>query len=64
MLAVRSDSKTMYAVIVPNRVKIDEPLREFVTTVEEVERRTGLDFFASLDDREERLLESTRRAIG
>lgn len=47
VLAVCGDSKTMYAAIVPNKERISQPLSEFATTVEDVERRTGLDFFAS-----------------
>ena len=39
------------------------PLAAFATTVDEVERRTGFDFFSSLDDSEENELESVVRQL-
>ena len=59
VLALRGGSKTMHAAIVPNTASVIEPLDHFTTTVAEVERRTGLDFFAELDDEVERLLEAS-----
>jgi len=53
----------MYAVIIPNAENLAKGLEPFTTTVAEVERRTGLDFFAALDDAEEFTLESERRLV-
>ncbi len=44
VLAVTGERKTMYAAIMPNGDTGGEPLTSFLTTVAEVERRTGLDF--------------------
>jgi endonuclease G len=60
VLALQGDSKLMYAAIVPNCPTATEPLTHFRTTVDEVETRTGLDFFSILEDDEENRLESTR----
>jgi hypothetical protein len=40
---------------------VEEGLNQFAATVDEVERRTGLDFFSTLADSEEGPLESTPR---
>lgn len=61
MLVLQRERRTMYAAIVPNAAQVKESLDYFTTTVEEVQRRTGLDFFSALDDEEERQLESSRR---
>jgi endonuclease G len=63
ILALTGGDKTMYAAIVPNADPRETPLAEFIVTVEEVERRTGLDFFRALEDSEERRLESTWEAL-
>ena len=62
-LALAEGRKTMYAAILPNAPTAGEPLSHFTTSVEEVQRLTGLDFFAGLDDEEERRLESAREPI-
>ena len=59
ILARKGDRKTMFAAIMPNTDEATAPLQQFTTTVDEVERRTGLDFFAALDDNEEAKLESS-----
>ena len=46
------------AFIVPQQVSGYEPLDQFVVSIDEVERRTGLDMFHQLDDRREVALES------
>jgi endonuclease G len=53
-LAVRGSEKLMYAVIMPN----DPSAVRQITTVREVERRAGLDFFSALEDTEEQHLKS------
>jgi endonuclease G len=63
VLAVQGGQKKMYAVIVPNRERVREPLEEFAVEVDEVERRSGLDLFGELDDDEERKLESRRESL-
>ena len=57
ILALQGTSKTMYAAIVPNAEMVKEPLNQFTVTVDEVERRTGFDFFSALEDPEEQDLE-------
>lgn len=49
--------RRMTAFIMPNR-KCVEPLEHFVTTVDEIERLTGTDFFSQLPDQIENSLES------
>jgi endonuclease G len=61
ILAVEGDRKILYAAILPNAEQVEEGLNQFAATVDEVERRTGLDFFSALADSEEGPLESVRR---
>jgi endonuclease G len=63
-LVIQGGARKMYAAIVPNAPLVSEPLEAFTTSVEEVQRQTGLDFFAALDDAEERLLESCVNSFG
>ena len=58
ILAVQGDHLAMYAAIVPNSAAAIDPLDRYTTTDADVERRTGLDFFAALDDTEEHRPES------
>ncbi|WP_294947157.1 DNA/RNA non-specific endonuclease [Sulfurivirga sp.] len=53
----RSGHPHPLAFIVPQKVRGFEPLSRFVVTVDEVERRTGLDFFWRLPDAQEERLE-------
>jgi endonuclease G len=62
-LAIEGNRKTTYAAIVPNSPCLSRELAGFITTVDEVELRTGLDFFSALDDNEELPLESHPRAF-
>jgi endonuclease G len=48
----------MLAAIIPNSENPPQPLNSFAVTVDEVERRTGFDFFSFLEDAEEAALES------
>ena len=59
ILVLNGARKTMYAAIIPNAEAVREPLNRFAVSVEEVERRTGFDFFSALEDSEERELEVT-----
>jgi endonuclease G len=61
ILAVEGERKILYAAILPNAEQVKGEMNEFATTVDEVERRTGLDFFSALADSEEGALESARR---
>ncbi len=61
VLVERSGVRRMYAAIVPNGG--GGRLERYLTTVEEVERRTGLDFFAELERTEQRELESVRASL-
>jgi endonuclease G len=58
LLVVQAGRRTMFAAIIPNAANPPQPLNYFAVTVDEVERRTGLDFFEFLDDAEENALES------
>ena len=62
ILAVHRGEFVMYAAIIPNSNDVRQPLARFTVTVDEVERRTGLDFFSGLDDSEEDRLESANLA--
>lgn len=62
-LVQRQQHRSMYAAIIPNSESIAEPLGHFVASVDDVEQRAGLDFFAALDDDQERSLESARLPI-
>jgi endonuclease G len=55
-----SGKKTMYAAIMPNVETVAKPVNSYATTVKEVERRTGFDFFSSLSDSEQRRLEAVK----
>ena len=59
MLAIKGDEKTMYAAIVPNA----GARGDFTASVDEVECRTGFDFFSALPDGEQSLLQSERRML-
>lgn len=48
----------LLAFIIPQTVKGKEPLDRFVTTVDQVELRTGLNFFPELDERSARTAEA------
>jgi endonuclease G len=63
LLAVHNGARTMFAAIIPNGRNPSQPLNFFAVTVDEVERRTGLDFFAFLEDAEEAALESRRECF-
>lgn len=47
------------AFLMPQKVRGNEPLDRFVTTVDHIEELTGLDFFAALDDAIENRLEES-----
>jgi endonuclease G len=46
------------AFLIPQTVNGKEPLAQFVTSIDNIEAQTGLDFFAQLDDRTEAALEA------
>lgn len=56
LLTKSNGSYRMIAFIVPNQ-KSDRPLYEFVVSTNDVEKRTGIDFFPQLDDKLENALE-------
>lgn len=51
-------SSVALSFIVPQTVRGNEPLSQFVATIDTIEAQTGLDFFADLDDKTETALES------
>ena len=48
------------AFLVPQNVKGNESLSDFVTTIDEIEKQTGFDFFNDLDDNIEDKLETSK----
>lgn len=60
----RSAQPRVLAFIMPQNVCGPEPIANYVTSVDEVERRTGLDFFAELDDAVENRIEAGRDTEG
>ncbi len=63
LLAVKGKRMIMFAAIVPNTANLAAPLPHFAVSVDEVERRSGLDFFSVLDDKKEELLEAAREFL-
>ena len=53
------EQQRMVAFIVPNSPDASYKVRKHLVSVDDVEQRTGIDFFAALDDNNENLLEST-----
>jgi endonuclease G len=60
VLLIQGDSAAMFAAIVPNQENVSGSLDQFTVTVDEIEHRTGLDFFSELEDTLENDLESRR----
>ncbi len=58
ILVIRGSQKFMLAAILPNSSRVAGTLPAYLTTVDEVERRSGLDLFSSLEDSEESILEA------
>jgi endonuclease G len=63
-LDVRDGRPAALAFIVPQDVCGTEPLSHYLASVDEVERRTGLDFFHELADAEEAAFEAGTRVEG
>jgi len=63
ILVERGQERKMYAVIVPNQDHVRETIDQLAVTVDEVEQRTGLDFFSELPDAQEHGLESSRELL-
>lgn len=59
----RAGSPHPLAFIVPQSVRGYEPLSRFVVSIDEVERRTGLDFFWRLPDMQETRLEQASQPL-
>lgn len=57
LLAERHGKRIALAFIYPNK-PCNEPMSAYVVSVDEVERRTGIDFFAALPDDEENNIEA------
>ena len=49
--------------LMPQTVSGKEPLAQFVTSIDNIEAQTGLDFFTDLDDRTEETLESAIKPL-
>ncbi|MFI3218926.1 MAG: DNA/RNA non-specific endonuclease, partial [Methylococcales bacterium] len=57
--AKRNQDFKVLAFLVPQTVKGNEPLSQFVTSIDNIEAKTGLDFFSDLDDVIETPLEAS-----
>lgn len=57
--ATSTHQTRLLAFIMPQTVYGDEPLDRYLTSVDEIERRTGLDFFSELEDTLENRLEAS-----
>lgn len=64
IFAIPGNRPRLIAFITPQMVHGQEPLNHFLTTVDEIEQRTGLDFFHQLEDKLEQELESGIDAKG
>ena len=51
------DSSKMIAFVIPNKPNLNQPLKSYVVSVDQIEKETGIDFFPNLDDVLERKLE-------
>lgn len=61
ILAVQPGRNVMFAFIMPNDAAAARvPFASFLTSVNEVQERAGLDFFSALEDPEEQRLESAK----
>jgi endonuclease G len=56
--AIPGKPSVALAFLVPQAVNGKEPLSQFVTSIDNIEAQTGLDFFVQLDDRTEAALEA------
>jgi endonuclease G, mitochondrial len=54
-----NQSSKVLAFLVPQTIKGNEPLSQFVTSIDNIEAQTGLDFFSDLDDVTENQLEAS-----
>ncbi len=52
------------AFLIPQNVRGNEPLDRFVTSIDAIEQKTGLDFLSELDDAIENRIEASRSAKG
>ncbi len=59
VLSIRDSQLTMFAAILPNDANPREPIDHFATSVDTVQRRTGLDFFHEIPTPLQRSLEAT-----
>ncbi|WP_280546083.1 MULTISPECIES: DNA/RNA non-specific endonuclease [unclassified Halomonas] len=64
ILVVPGDEPRALAFIMPQRVSGDEPLDDFLVSIDEVEARTGLDFFPQLPEAAAVALEAEVEAAG
>ncbi len=58
VLLIRGNQLAMFAAILPNGPNPSQPLNDFATSVEAVQRRTGLDFFQEIPATLQQELES------
>lgn len=64
IVIVPSERPMALAFLMPQTVQGSEPLDRYLVTIDEIEARTGLDFFALLPDDVEKLLEGTVQTRG
>ncbi|ESU29625.1 putative endonuclease [Flavobacterium limnosediminis JC2902] len=58
-ILMSKDAKKMIGFLVPHKVS-NQPLYEFVVSVDDIEKRTGIDFFLKLPDASENRMEKSK----
>jgi endonuclease G len=58
VLVIEGDATAAFTAIIPNQENLRGSLEQFAVTVDEIEQRTGLDFFTELEDALENRLEA------
>ncbi|MDW5287321.1 DNA/RNA non-specific endonuclease [Formosa sp. PL04] len=58
------DSSKMIAFLIPNKPNLNQPLKSYVVSVDQIEAETGINFFPKLDDTLEHKLESSVNTSG
>ncbi|MCA1771630.1 MAG: DNA/RNA non-specific endonuclease [Halomonas sp.] len=64
IVAPHDEAPLALAFIMPQDVRGNEPLDDYLVSIDDIETRTGLDFFHELDDNVESVLESDIRTDG
>jgi endonuclease G len=58
------DAPMVLSFIMPQNVRGNEPLDRFITSIDEIEQRTGFDFLSKLNDSQENVIEASTSTKG